>query len=527
MSFKKISLLALLAAAGAAFVGCIPTDRALGAAYVPTDQDLTINTIEFDLPLELACSDTIQSYSSSSLAVGTLNTPTFGTVKVSSTFSLVPADDSLRFTGNPVFKRMYWEATVKSSQMFSDDQNSLVQNLYIRQLNRERDSIDLFSNSFGPEDCCDHPATKGIPVLCNGTARIEFTEEIGNQILHASEQALDSTALFVKEIRGFYLTTDDPDPNVMGGRIDKLDIHSTYAYLTYEFTDSNNIRKDTTIALSFGGEYVVSTLECQSVRDKSYSGREGESILIEGYSGVKPVIKARELKNMIDAWAEKEDIDLSKLAVTRASIELPFEYDGNWEQLENFPQYIYPCQKVATYGYIFYTPLDEIYDGSVSKGNINRSTFKYTADVNLYTQYLIRAERDSIVSEDNLWLMPVTTASDDDDEEDSYYDDYSNYYNYYNYYNPYSYYGMGGYGMGGYGMGGYGMGMGGYGMGYGGYGGYGGYYNPYYYYGMSGSGSTSSTTYYVTDYANYYVGVLNGTDAVRKPKLILTYAIVQ
>jgi hypothetical protein len=473
-SLRALYCIAPFICAAAISVSCISTNKSLGGSLVPTDQNLNVYTTSMDLPVTMEMTDSIQSSSSSYLAVGSINTPELGTMTVGSAFDLVPETDSMRFEGDPKFVKFYIDAVFSSHKTLDDNQAGIIQNLYFYPLTRILDTTDIYAYSLKPEDYEKKLICKGIPAYDgSGSVEVDMTDWAA-KYLSATDEELDSLNLFAENFTGIYMTTDPQESSIYGGRINYLDLSSTYGYLEYERTDSTGARTDTTVAFTLGYRTALNVYKSSS--ENLVSGSPTKKLYVEGMSGIKPYISAAKLRQTIEDWAEENGLDMSKIIVTRASMVFPFEYDGDYLKLDNnYPSYLYPNQRTTSGGYTYFAPLSEIYDSMNDKGAINRSNLYYKPDVTLYIQDIIHDPADSISSADDIWLVPVSETKSSSSSSS----DYSNYYSYYYYY----YYG----------------------------------YNT----------SSSSTTYYTTDYIDYYAATLNGNLSDNGPRLELTYTVMQ
>ncbi|MBO4571159.1 MAG: hypothetical protein J5699_04470 [Bacteroidales bacterium] len=498
--------LVLLAAASA----CVETNNTLGSDLVPSNQDITIKTVEFDLPVDQRLSDSLQTTTSSEVTFGSIYNGEFGTYNIGSAVSISPLTDSIVWGGNPVVKEMYVKMTISSFDVIDDDQLHIPQNVYVHQLKVDLDSTHVYNNSLPEKDRYGDDVCQGRYVYTGGdTLAIYFKREFAEKFFQIGREELDSTELFVKAMKGLYFSTDPVDPDAGSGRVCTFDLSSSYLTLTYTSTTDDGRRRDTSAYFYLGYYQGLKTIDGGNASLERDSAPD--KIIYEGLTGIKPHISGYKLRKMLDDWMKENDIDKDAILIAKATLEFPFEYSGNPGQFDNYPDNLYLSTRVRGSVYTLYSPISEIYSDSYDNGAINRSLFCFKPDAALFFQAFIRKGLDEITDEDDIWIIPnisYTTSS----SSSSYYDPYS-YYGGYGYYDPYSYYG----------------GYGGYGGYYGGYGGYGynNYYDYYNYYNYYGNSSSSGTTYYYTDNKNYAVCTLNGTSAERHPKLKLTYTVLK
>ena len=79
---KANKIFALSVSAMLSAVSCINTDKTLGVDFVPTNQDISIRTAEFDLPVGQRLSDSLQATLAQTIVVGSLNAGESGIVQV-------------------------------------------------------------------------------------------------------------------------------------------------------------------------------------------------------------------------------------------------------------------------------------------------------------------------------------------------------------------------------------------------------------------------------------------------------------
>ncbi len=497
-SVATLSALALLAAS------CVMIDPTLGASYIPANQDISIHTVDIDLPVGQKYADSLQTTVSSRVAVGSLTTATYGTVNVGTALTITPATDSIVWGTDPIFKDMYISLTASSNQILNKDQAAIPQNIYVHQLKVGLDSTYVYSNSVSLADCKPELAVQGSMIYTGGdTLVLHFTKEFALPLFDMDRETLDSTELFASKFYGIYLHTDPVEPGTEGGRLNIFDAGSSQVTFTFSSINDAGRRRDTTVYFNLGTYNAVMSIE----KERMFAESDDASGMIryEGLTGLKPHIDAKVLRQRLDDWMAANDIDPDALMVCRATLEFPFEYTGSSNQFDTWPANLYPCRRLRGSTYTVYNPISERYTTAYDHGEINRSLFYFRSDAAIYLQSLIREKKEEVDENYDIWMIPTieyTTSSSTST---------SDYYDYYNYYASMYGYGYGGYG---YGYGGYNP----YGYGYG----Y-GYGYPYGY----GSSSSSGTTYYYVDSQNYWMCEINGTSAARHPVLRLTYTVLK
>lgn len=568
-----------MAALGAILLGsasCIEINEELGEDLIPTDQKWDVfnpEPVEFK-DIRLQMSDSLAGYSTARFTFGAINDGELGTSTKGTSFTLVPLNDTIDFGKNTRLKRFHLSAVRDTISTMFDSQERIIQNVFVSELKIPLDSNVLYNGSFtqysergrrnwdeyinNPYDAKNR-ITDGTPVYAGGDSlsfdfSLEFAESFAERLKTAN---LDSMDLYVKSLPGIYITTDRPVGE--GGRINMfetaLQTTSTYTvtgnYAELQFTaeyDYSDEPVDTSFLFMFGaadfmrfdddGNLVEPTYLAFNASDHETSAEYGEdglvakeNIYIEGGSGVKPVIKAEEIKSILEQMMDEKGIkqeQRSEVVINKATIILPYDVGGNFNRLDKYPMILSPTVRLRSSDgkYISYAGLTDSSIESENQGNINRSTSRYAPDVSHHVQEILKLDRNDeeygkkILNYDIRFLImheEITETSSDNSYND-YYNNllYSSYYNNMMY-DPYGY----GYGYGGYGYG-YGYGYDSYGYGYG---------SNYYNYLMmaqyaSASGSTSTTSSIELDKDRFYNAVLNGPEASgEKPRLKITFSV--
>jgi hypothetical protein len=257
-----------------------------------------------------------------------------------------------------------------------------------------------------------------------------------------------------------------------------------------------------------------------------------DKIYIEGGSGIKPVISAKEIRRIVKEQMDAEGISNPKEAViNKASIIFPYNVSEDFDALDKFPTRLSPTVRLRSNDgtIVTYAGLTDSSVETENQGDINRSLSQYAPDITHHVQEIMKVKEDENfeknIAKYDIWLLIMHEEVTETQNNNSAYNDYYQnlmYNSYYNnmMYDPYGY----GYGYGGYGYGGYG--------GYGSYGGYG--YNNYYNYLMmaqyasAASSSTSTSTSIELDKDRYYKCWLNGpessSDIKQLPRIKVTFS---
>lgn len=515
-SFAAVALLTILTSS------CITVNQTLGSVYVPQDRDLKVHTVSFDLPVGMKMADSLQA-STTYFVLGNIHDELFGETNADLAVTVNPPD-TLPWGQNPVYKSAKLQFLKFSTQTLDEGQEELPQNIHVYALTVQMDTTKIYSNSIKRSDYSLEEISEGAVIYCgDDTLTIPLKESFAKQYMSATQEELDSAALFIKRFYGIYLAADKPLGGGQAGRLTKF----SAGVLKFTFNSTNDLgqTRDTTVLFPIGSSFATELYTHETKSLEVDGSNKLKTIYYQGMAGIKPHIKGEAIRDSIAAWAAKEGVNTDDIIVARASIELPFDVpDGDYSVVDSYPTSLYP---VTRYKYAYddyqYYPLSAIYDSSYDRGDINRSLQYYKPDVTLYVQNVMKmiAQDKELNDSWDLWFFNYYTGEEEEEEDDSS-DYYSNYYNNYLYN---MYYG----GYGGYGYGGYGYGYGNYG-----YGGYSDYYNYYnmmnyynYYSSLSSSSSSSETSMYYVDFINYCKGAINGNGAERRPRMHITYTVKQ
>ena len=572
-----------LAAIGAILFGsasCVTIDQTLGENFIPTNQIWDVYPCEAvalnDITMQY--SDKLSGYSNARFTFGATRDENFVSSSTTS-FTLVPVMDSLDFgkeaNGYPKIKKFHLSAVRDTLSMVYDRQERILQNVYVYGLKEPLDSTVLYTGTDLKALANNEIITCGIPVYDGGDSlsfdfSIEYTKSLikGIQDFQSLEaEKRDSISHYLKYVPGIMIGTDPQTE--LGGRVNMfgLAIEAESGYITgnyalLEFTGLYEDSKepvDTSFIFYFGPadflkdddteyptQYAFNANETIPVNDgfmESWEAGSKESIYAAGGSGLKPVIKASEIKSLVTELIDTKIsagnvINKEEVVINKASIILPYNVNGEWDKLDKYPMILSPTVRLVSDDgkYYTYAGLTDSSIESENQGNINRSLSLYSPDISHHVQQILNLTQG--VGEDvpenetdeafakrlekyDIWMLILHEEITESSSSTGYYDDYYNnlmYNSYYNnmMYDPYGY----GYGYGGYGYGGYG------GYGYDSYG-----YSNYYNYMMmaayaSASSSSSSTSSSVElDKDRFYNCTLNGPGASgEKPSLKITFS---
>ncbi len=572
MNHSLLSRVCRLAAFGAILLGsasCITINEELGENLIPTDQKWDVFPQEPAVleNIRLQMADSLSGYSTTRFTFGAVNDGSvLGTTSKTSSITLVPIWDTLDFGEDTKIRQFHFTAVRDTLSTVYDNEQRILQNVYVSELKKPLDSTIIYTSSLSDPKVLNEfvdlqsRITAGTPVYSGGDSlSFDFSLEYANKVwkqIDAAQKAgqMDSVDHFLKYVPGIYFRTDTPVG--AGGRINmfRIGVDNSNGYLAgnyaelkftarYDYSDEpvdtsfiflfgpgDFVKIDDDGNISYPNQFAFNASDHETSEIYKSGVVATDKIYVEGGGGLKPVVKAEEIKQILEQQIMAEGIiDLAQVVVNKATIVLPYDVDGDYALLDKYPQILSPTVRLhSTDGtYVTYAGLTDSSISTENQGEINRSLSMYSPDISHHVQEILKLDRNDPdysknIEKYDIWFLIMADELVEDTTYDSSYDDYYNnlYYNsYYNnmMYDPY------GYGYGGYG----GYGYGGYGYGYGGYG-----YSNYYNYAMmayysSMYSSSSSTEEFVTelDKDRFYSATLNGPLASgAKPHLKIVFS---
>ena len=532
---------------GLLFLGitsCVGIDNELGSNFIPSNQKYTIATFSIKLEdINLAMSDSLSGYSSENITIGAVRDDLYGLTTRGSAFTLIPSLDTMDFGTNTRFRQFHVSISKDTVSFRDPSQEHILQNVNVYALEKELDTTLVYVSSLSNNDFAGKQRiTDGVPLYDGGDSlSFNLGREFAEHYMSVTQKELDSLELYSKRFPGIYLCVDDPIGN--GGRINKLNLavelndsyYVTGNYAELKFTADYGDRKDvdTSFIYFFGatsknimssstGQYALN-VSGHDTKSENLCGKATDRIYIEGGGGIKPMISAKYIKQIVeDKLAENGVTDFSRVIINKATIVLPYEYTAaSYEELNTYPKILSPTCRIRSDSgsekYVSYAGLTDSSISSENQGDIDRSNCCYSPDISHHVQSILRLADEDKFENYDVWflIMSEEVVEGTSQSSNSYYDylDYANYYNML--YDPYGY----GYGYGSYG----------YGYGYGGYGGY-GYYDNYlnysYLMSMYSNSGSEETTVSVLDKDRYYSAILNGPQSENGPELKIVYSVL-
>ena len=573
MKSKFIQLASGLVAGMVCVISCVEINEELGKEYIPTKHmyDVYTDTV-FLKDIKLKNADTLSGYSSSRITIGAIRDDEFGLTTRGSAFTLIPVDPDMDFGKEPECTQFHFTA-IKDTLSYPDEsQAHIIQNIYVYQLDKNLGEDAIYAD--GKNEKGEDAVIKRkriAPVFSyfgQDSLSFDFDTDFGDEYItaireRAAAEKLDSVNHYTENasLYGIYIETSAPTGN--GGRINMFDlpiqvtdsyyIGGNYAELKFRaYYDYSDEPVDTSFLFFFGAQDMSVYQESQSsyatptqtpqyalnisgsgTSDQSWQPVETDRLYIEGGSGRKPVISAKEIQESLAEIFAGKGINPEGVIIHKASVILPYDFDvANYEKMYLYPDRLSPtCCITSTdeetdetqYSFAGLT------DSSVStenQGDINRSLNCYCPDISHHVQEILKLTDEDNYSDYDIWMLAmaqeiVESSSSSSSSLNDYYQNLA-YYDYYNsLYNPYGY---GGY-YGGY-----------YGYGYDSYYGMSNYYNYMLaaQYASSQSASTATTSIQL-DKDRYYRGVLRGVkpdmgtvtgkEDLNYPRMVVTYSV--
>ena len=535
-----------IAAAFLLLAACVKIDEQLGASMVPVSGTYkTVTPAASALPVKQLMADSLSGFSKNRITIGAIRKDSeFGLTTRSSVVSLIPLFSRKHDMGTDrKFISMRLSVALDSVSVADKAESKILQNVGVWEASRKVDySKDSDCNAVFPHGT--DRISDGVPVL-NGKDSLSFwfTKEYGSKYLEA-DSYMTSFDTYSEHFPGIYL--DTPVPAGQGGRINLLELQlgydSTYGYITGNFATLkysavyDGERRDTSVYFYLGatglydldslaknsgtGNFPQYALNLTGHQTAGLAGDAAAEILVEGGGGLKPVIRAADIrKAIIDTIDTREGAGAHKNAIiNRATLNFRYKNEyagtGNYELLYKLPEILSPtCRLRSSSGTVSFMGLTDSSSSEENQGERNLSLLSFNPDITYHAQELINMEEDnsSLASGNyDIWLLIMhndlvtTTTSGNSDLSDYY--QYLAYQSYMS--NMYSGYG----GYGGYGYSGYG---------------YSNYYNYAMLAQMYGQSSTTSSNQTNLDRDRYYCCRLYGPAASSdlRPTLTFTYSI--
>lgn len=412
-TFLRFTL--LLAAAFSAF-SCITVDKSMGEQYLPEEHELIVKTATFPLPVVSKMQDSLQGITNGYISVGAIRTAELGLAQFASSANVCPATLKLNFGKDPVIKYIYLSAKIDDFSAMEENQASIPQDFFVYRLKKHLDTTTAYTNSISMKDCQPTPLNvSSATFFGKDSVKIYLKNEYGTELLSATREELDSTDLFVQRFKGLYITCNNPDESLPGGRVNHFSYESAAVVMKYNFQPTwgeNLSRKDTIVYLSFGDGFCLNTSEYHSA--SLATDQPQETLPVEGVAGIKPYIDAKALKATLDAWAAQNNYNPKNILIAKATFSLPFEIPANLD-MSNYPSYLFPTYRslpVNNLNRKYYYPFADVNSTGNGLGALNRSLSEYSGNLSSTVQKIINTDAEKLESNYNIWMSPIASQTD-------------------------------------------------------------------------------------------------------------------
>lgn len=409
-------------------ISCVENDRALGEDLIPGESIIHVDTKVFsDLPITNVTSDSVQAANNLNMLIGTMSDPKYGTVTCNTAATIVPYSDSTDFGDNPKLISAYITLSIDSTYYLNDNQEGIHQRIKVYKLTSPLNNDIGYCNSMSAEYYDPIPVTVSDPVIYgNGEIKIELTGSFAQELLDTTPEEFENQELFLERIHGLYLEVDPPLNTESGGRLNSLNMGNSNIIINYTLNDPdrNIVDVDTTESFAFGYRYAYNYFSTSS--SGLANDRPTDRLYLEGLSGVKPHIRATDLKSILENWIAEDSLENYSIVISRAELKFPYETPEDYTVFDiEHPESIYAFARIRSNDTAdYYSPLAEVYKNE-NPGKINRSLQEYSIDITSYMQSLISADSENLDESMDLWIAPLKYKVNLLDEKQYEFDNYS------------------------------------------------------------------------------------------------------
>ena len=405
-----------------AMTACVEMNDSMGDGYIPEDQNYTVKHISKEIPVQLRNPDSLQAANLRSIAVGSIRNENLGTTNVGSVLNFYPTLTGLRFGKNPIAEKLYIRFEKHDEGNFCTDEfyETAPQNLHLHVLNREIDSTLAYFDSLKPEDYDNDPLCS-IVYFGDDTINVNLPLDYAEELFSATEAELDSSTVFVKRFKGFYLSCDEYAGAAPGGRINNFNKQAS-AYFRYSFEHSESgERIDTMIVFTVGSTAVNAGASESSALETE---KTGTTMTAEGLGGIKPYISYADIKGIMEQIAEDEGTGIENIIISRARFIFPYDEIQDYDLINLFPERIYPnyAYKYDNTGFKQYYTFPEMTRQDIRNGSIIREKYRYECDLTDEVSHIKNTAHEDLDESDNLWIMPSILTENSYDQEVGYTD---------------------------------------------------------------------------------------------------------
>ncbi len=408
---------------------CVTVDETLGQDYLATEQQYEVYSAEFPLEdIRMDYPEELSSYSNYRFIVGAIREELFGLTTRSTTFTLVPVVEEMDFgiEGTQVFKQFHFSAPIDTLSYLNENQLHIFQNINVYEV---EEYVDL-TEQVPTVKHGSTRITKGVPVYDGADSlAFDFTQEFAEKYMQIKTEDLDSLATYSQKFPGIYMDTDAPAGE--GGRINMFSlpldvaegyINGAYAVLKFsaEYEDLGQV--DTSFYFTLGpldmydytdvtsttvDDYPQAAYNISTSESSPMKGQAGEDYYYEGGKGLKPVITAETIRNLMIEEVSQHG-DPQDIIISKASIVLPFVFPDNYEDMTFYPTTLSPtCRIVYDDGTVLFASITDSSVSSENQGEVNRSTCVYSPDITHHAQEMLRLEDESKISNYDIWFLAL------------------------------------------------------------------------------------------------------------------------
>ena len=530
-------------------LSCIETSTQLGENLLPDSDKYDVFAASMPIEeIEMRMTDSLSAYSNSRITIGAVRDEVYGLSTRECALTLVPLYDTLNFGKVQKVNYFTMTAAFDTTSVSVKGNERILQRVYVNELESGipiRKLTDL-NDCAGLVKHKNESVVKGSPVIDGkNDLTLSFTDDFAWKLINETNGLVLSTEMdtFFEKFPGIYIYTDTPSG--VGGRFNSFDVQMNYNsnsyYLESNFGelsvnsifDEETGPVDTTFFFYYGaleftqldsliteysnGTFPQYAINLSTHESRHLSGKAGDKIYIEGGGGIKPVISARQLRDLSIRTIQdtlmahgRPASDYDKVCINKATVVLPFSMDTDYKDLDNlFPPRLSPTCRIWTDTTSTYMGLTDSSMESENKGDINRSICVYSPDITYHLQQVILKDEDDEgfkTGNYDIWMLlmslqeTTTSSSGSSSSAMSEYLQYLAYQNYYNsMYGDYSYGGSS-------------------------------YYSNYYSYMLMamymGGSNTTTRNSYELDKDSYFRATLCGPDdPQRRPELKLVFSL--
>ncbi|MEN6618717.1 MAG: DUF4270 family protein [Rikenellaceae bacterium] len=403
-------------------VSCITTDKSLGDNFIPENYNVSVKIAEINIPVQMKMSDSLQSLFPGYLLLGAYKDTDFGTTIAGTAFQIIPTITDNDYGENPVPSYIRLSMAVSQTLSLNLNENNIPQNIYLYTLKKDLDSTTAFNNSITLADIDQTPVNIGGTVYTGGDSIVmNLSLDFANSLLSATQEERDSSDIFVKRFKGFFMSTEPLPGAINGGRFNIIDPSSVYMELSYRHVDqTDNIDKDSILFYYVSSSRPYVNIFSHSTKHLESATPDGK-IYLEGLAGIKPFIDFAEVKQLFSNWATSNNFDISQVIIAKAELRLPYEFPSSYLTVEQFPYQIFLTTREfsSSYNLPLYQPVSDI--SVQSTGLNNRSHLYYSLDISSYLQKVLTGTLTGTSL--NAWIAPIAQETNSYTGTVSYYVD--------------------------------------------------------------------------------------------------------